>query len=138
MSQPITRSRPSREELSAWSSELEGQSAADILRWAAGHFPGKITFATGLGMEGCAIIDIIARESLPIDIFTLDTGLLFPATYDLWKQIESRYGVAVRAVRPAHTVEEQAALEGPELWLRNPDRCCELRKTLPLISVLEP
>jgi phosphoadenylyl-sulfate reductase (thioredoxin) len=133
---PATRIRPSRAELTAWSADLEGRDAADVLQWAAEQFPGRVTFATGFGMEGCAIIDMIARRSLPIDLFTLDTGLLFSETYDLWRSLESRYGLKIRAVRPEHTVEEQAQLEGPELWTRTPDRCCELRKTLPLRSTL--
>jgi phosphoadenylyl-sulfate reductase (thioredoxin) len=128
--------RPSREELAAWSQELETRDAAEILRWAAGRFPGKVTFATGLGIEGCAIIDIVARHALDIDIFTLDTGLLFQETYDLWSRLEARYGIVVRAIHPQHTVEEQARVEGPALWTRDPDRCCDLRKTLPLRGVL--
>jgi len=75
--------RPTREALAAWSAELEGHSAEDILRWAADRFAPRLTFATGFGMEGCVIIDLIARASLPVDLFTLDTGLLFPESYDL-------------------------------------------------------
>ena len=43
--------------------------------------------------EGCAIIDLIARNDLPIDVFTLDTGLLFPETYELWRRLEAKYGI---------------------------------------------
>jgi phosphoadenosine phosphosulfate reductase len=120
-----------REELTRYARELETQSPADILRWTAARFAPRATFATGFGMEGCVIIDVIARGSLPIDIFTLDTGLLFPETYDLWRRLEDRYGLTIRAVRPAHSVEEQARHEGAQLWLRDPDRCCELRKLEP-------
>ncbi len=50
--------------------------------------------------------------------------------------LEDKYGVTIRAVRPQHTVEEQAEREGPELWGRDPDRCCELRKMQPLRATL--
>lgn len=116
--------------------ELEGQPPAEILRWASRHFGTKLTFATGFGAEGCAIIDLIAREGLPIDLFTLDTGLLFPETYELWRRLEARYGVTIRAVRPTHTVEQQAGEHGARLWERDPDRCCELRKVVPLRNAL--
>ena len=129
-------SRPSSDELQRWSAELEPQSAGEILRWAADRFPGKVTFATGFGLEGCVIVDLIARAAVPIDVFTLDTGLLFPETYDLWRRLEARYGLTLRGVRPELTVDEQARAEGPELWGRDPDRCCELRKTRPLLGVL--
>jgi phosphoadenylyl-sulfate reductase (thioredoxin) len=87
-------------------------------------------------MEGCVIVDLVARASLPVDLFTLDTELLFPETYDLWRRLEERYGTTIRAVRPQHSVTEQARLEGPELWGRDPDRCCDLRKMQPLRATL--
>jgi len=116
--------------------ELEGRSPAEILRWASQRFGTRLTFATGFGAEGCVIIDLIARQDLPVDLFTLDTGLLFPETYALWQQLERRYGVAIRAVRPSHTVEQQADAHGPRLWEREPDHCCELRKVAPLRRAL--
>jgi phosphoadenosine phosphosulfate reductase len=126
----------SREELARVALELEGRSAEEILTWAADRYAPRLTFATGFGMEGCAIIDLIGRASLPIDLFTLDTGLLFPETYDLWRRLEDRYHVTIRAVRPEHTVDQQATAEGPELWGSDPDRCCELRKMQPLRAAL--
>jgi phosphoadenosine phosphosulfate reductase len=116
--------------------ELEGRTPAEILRWASQRFGNKLTFATGFGAEGCVIIDLIARHDLPIDLFTLDTGLLFPETYELWRRLESRYGVVIRAVRPGHSVDQQADEQGPRLWERDPDRCCELRKVVPLRNAL--
>lgn len=116
--------------------ELEGRPPAEILRWASQHLGNKLTFATGFGAEGCVIIDLIARHNLPIDLFTLDTGLLFPETYELWQRLENRYGVAIRAVRPVHTIDQQAELHGGRLWERDPDRCCELRKVVPLRNAL--
>lgn len=107
----------------------------EILATAAQRTP-RITFATGFGAEGCVIIDHIARAKLPIDLFTLDTGLLFPETYELWRTLEARYGVTIRAVKPAETVDEQAQSLGDALWTRDPDLCCERRKVLPLRAEL--
>jgi phosphoadenosine phosphosulfate reductase len=112
--------------------ELEHAPAADILKWAADHFAPRLTFATSLGIEDCVVTDLIAKASLPVDFFTLDTGVLFPESYALWKRVEDRYGVVVTPVRPRRTIDEQALDEGPELWTREPDRCCELRKMEPL------
>ena len=116
--------------------ELEGASAVDILRWAGQRLAPKLTFATGFGAEGCVIIDLVAKHQLPIDLFTLDTGVLFPETYALWRRLEDTYGVTIRAVRPAQSIDEQAAAHGPALWTRDPDRCCELRKVAPLRQAL--
>src|SRR5712672_2744817 len=101
---------------------LEGESPLSILEWASRHLGSRLTFATGFGAEGCVLIDLIGRNRLPIDLFTLDTGVLFPETYALWRQLEARYGVKIRAVLPEKTLEEQAASDGPALWTRNPDR----------------
>jgi phosphoadenosine phosphosulfate reductase len=116
--------------------DLEAETAVAILKWASRHIAPKLTFATGFGAEGCVIIDLIARHQLPIDLFTLDTGVLFPETYALWRQLESRYGVTIRAVRPEQTIDEQALSHGAALWERDPDRCCELRKIKPLRDAL--
>ena len=111
-------------------------AAEEVLERAAERFAPRIAFATGFGMEGCVILHMIAGRRLPIEVFTLDTGLLFPETYDLWKRLESRYGLRIRAVRPEQTVDEQEAAFGPSLWAREPDRCCNLRKVLPLRRAL--
>lgn len=125
-----------RLDIPAAAAELEGKTALEILRWASGRHAPKLTFATGFGAEGCVIIDLVAKHQLPIDLFTLDTGVLFPETYALWRRLEDTYGVTIRAVRPPQTIEAQAATHGPALWTRDPDRCCELRKVQPLRQAL--
>ncbi len=115
---------------------LETDTPLEILRWATDRYGPRLTFATGFGAEGCALIDMVGRHRLPVDIFTLDTGLLFPETYDLWKRLETRYGITIRRVGPELSVEQQAAVHGPELWAREPDRCCDMRKVTPLVAQL--
>jgi phosphoadenosine phosphosulfate reductase len=115
---------------------MERASAIETLRWAADRYGSRLTFATGFGAEGCVLVDLIGRHQLAIDVFTLDTGLLFPETYDLWKQLETRYGLTIRAVAPALTVEAQAVEHGDRLWERTPTRCCQMRKVVPLKSEL--
>jgi len=115
---------------------FEDKSPEEILREAARRYPGRLTFATGFGVEGCVLIDFVGRHGLGIDLFTLDTGVLFEETYELWRRLEARYGLTIRAVRPPRTIEEQGADEGAALWTRNPDRCCELRKVQPLRAEL--
>lgn len=115
---------------------LANASATDVLAWASRTFGDRLTFATGFGVEGCVILDLIARAGLRVDVFTLDTGLLFPETYALWRRLEERYGIAIRGVRPEDSVEQQAERLGPELWARDPDRCCERRKVVPLAKAL--
>ena len=88
------------------------------------------------GPRAWCCCDLVASERLDVDVFTLDTGLFFPETYALWRQLEARYGLAIRAVRPALDLEQQAARHGEALWSREPDRCCQLRKVEPLREAL--
>jgi len=118
--------------------DLEGASALEILHWASAHYGDRLTFATGFGAEGCVVIDLIARAGLRVDLFTLDTGVLFPETYALWKQIEAKYGVTIRGVVPEQTIGVQELVHGPKLWERDSDRCCDLRKLRPLRAALAP
>jgi phosphoadenylyl-sulfate reductase (thioredoxin) len=131
-----TNAGPPKDTLAEWCRDLEGRPSEEILRWAAERFAARLTFATGFGTEGCVIIDMVCRSGLSVDFFTLDTGLLFPESYDLWRRLETHYGTTIRGVRPDVSVDEQARTEGPELWAREPDRCCDLRKVQPLRATL--
>lgn len=115
---------------------LEAADAAEVLDWAALRFAPRLAFAFGFGPEGCVVFDLIARHGLDVDVFTLDTGLLFPETRALWHRLEDRYGRAIRAVHPEETVDEQARTHGDRLWERAPDLCCQRRKVEPLARAL--
>src|SRR6266849_720966 len=114
----------------------ESWAAEEILDWALHRFDRQIAMASGFGPEGLVLIDMAARLRPDIRVFTLDTGLLFPETYELIKKIEHRYGIEVERLKPALTVEEQEREHGAALWLRTPDRCCYLRKVEPLRAKL--
>lgn len=118
--------------LGAAANRLAGAAADEILRWAAERFAPRIVFATAFGPEGLVLLDMITTGHLRIDVFTLDTGLFFPETYSLWRRLEQRYGVRIRAVRPTLDLDEQAREHGPSLWSRDPEGCCALRKVEPL------
>ena len=81
------------------------------------------------------MIDMLMKIDPSVRLFTLDTGLFFPETYATWRQLEERYGIAVE-VFEGLTLRRQAELHGPELWERDPDACCGLRKVSPLREAL--
>jgi phosphoadenylyl-sulfate reductase (thioredoxin) len=112
--------------------EIAGWAPEELLEWAASRYSPRIAMATGFGAEGCVLVDMIATRGLPIEVLTLDTGLLFPETYELWARLESVYGLTIRAVAPERTVAEQAVSFGDALWRSEPDMCCEMRKVIPL------
>src|SRR5258708_15265715 len=110
----------------------ESWTAEEMIDWALHRFDGQIAMASGFGPEGLTLIDMAARLRPDIRVFTIDTGVLFPETYELMAKIEQRYGIQVERVKPALTIEEQEREHGAALWLRTPDRCCYMRKVEPL------
>jgi phosphoadenosine phosphosulfate reductase len=122
-----------RDEIPALAEALEGRQPEEILGEIAPRFPGWIALATGFGPEDCVLVDVIARARLGIGFFTLDTGFLFPETYALWKKLEERYRITIRAARPEVPASE-AGIVHP--WELDPDACCEQRKVRPLLTAL--
>ena len=115
----------------------EQWSAEDVLRWAFVTFQEQVEMASGFGVEGMVLIDIAARIQPSLRVFTLDTDFLFPETYALIELVERRYGISVERLKPALTPEEQENHYGPQLWTRNPDACCNVRKIEPLRQKLD-
>jgi phosphoadenosine phosphosulfate reductase len=94
--------------------------------------PGRVALACSFGgVAGMALLDLVLRIDRSVPVYYLDTGLLFPETYALVERAAGRYGITPHAVRPALSLEAQAARYGEALWERDPDRCCSLRKVEP-------
>jgi phosphoadenosine phosphosulfate reductase len=125
-----------KEQLALWAGALEECPPQEILAFAAERFAPRLGFATGFGAEDCALIDMAARQHLVIDYFTLDTGYLFPETYALWEQLEERYGITVRGVRPWLGTPADVPAHASAPWEIDADACCEARKVRPLRAEL--
>lgn len=121
-----------QDELKALSRRLESSDPEAIVRWAVGEFFPDLTLACSFGgPSGMALLDLVAKVEPRVDVFYLDTGFLFPETYETVRVAAERYGIEPVAYRPLLTPEEQAAQYGEALWARDPDLCCELRKVEP-------
>jgi phosphoadenosine phosphosulfate reductase len=104
----------------------------EILAWGWQRFGARAAIGTSFQGAGLVMLDLARKNDLKFPAFTLDTGLLFPETLELQKRLELFWGIEIETVSPDLTVEEQADINGPELWKRNPDLCCTIRKVLPL------
>lgn len=120
------------EEIESLTADLEGQGPESILNWAWARFHGRAAIGTSFQASGLVIMHLAKANALPFPVFTLDTGLLFPETLALRERLETFFSCRIEAVAPAETVAEQADTHGPELWARDPDLCCTLRKVQPL------
>lgn len=116
--------------------ELANAPAEDLLADAARRFAGRVAFASSLGLEDQVLTAMIAEAKLAIPIFTLDTGRLYPETYDLIDRTSKRYGVTMHVYFPAaDAVEEMVDRDGVNLFrdsIEARKRCCEIRKVRPL------
>ena len=98
--------------------------------------PGRIVFTTSLGIEDQAITHMIASAGLAIEIATLDTGRLFPQSYDVWAASEERYGLRIKSFAPqAQAVQALVADQGINGFYHLTEArkaCCQVRKLEPL------
>jgi phosphoadenosine phosphosulfate reductase len=111
---------------------LGEMTTEQVLAWAWGHFGQRAAIGTSFQGAGLAVVHIARTNGFDFPVFTLDTGLLFPETYDLKNRLEDFYGFSIESLEPDLTVEQQNEVHGPDLWSRDPDLCCTLRKVLPL------
>jgi phosphoadenosine phosphosulfate reductase len=108
------------------------------LSLARSRIPGRIVFTTSFGLEDQALAHAIctARPSLDVEIVTLDTGRLFPETYDLWAATEERYGVRIPAYAPdrdrLEALVARQGINGLRDSVENRQACCGVRKVVPL------
>src|ERR1700726_472942 len=104
------------------------------------QIPGRVVFTTSFGLEDQAIAHAIFAQALTIDVATLDTGRLFPETYEVWAGTEQRYGVRVRAFAPDHrAVEALIAGQGIDGFRSSVAArldCCAVRKVVPVARAL--
>ena len=115
--------------------DLEPLDAQGVLAHMVESFHPRLVVACSFQKEASVIMDMLARIEPATRFFTLDTGLLFPETYGVWRAMEERYGIQVE-VFEGMSVARQAALHGDRLWERDPDACCGIRKVAPLDEAL--
>jgi len=130
----ITEWTPHR--LAGVARSLEEAPVEKVLHWAADSFSPDLCLATSFGPQSIVLMHLVSTICPATLIFYLDTELLFPETYALRDELSRRLGLKFKRVTSEHTVEQQAARNGPRLWARDPDQCCRLRKVLPLRRVL--
>lgn len=110
------------------------------IRAIARAVPGRIAFSTSLGIEDQALLHAIAEADVGIDVFTLDTGRLFPETIDTLAESTARYRLPIRVLAPeAADVEALVARDGVlgfRASIEARKACCEVRKVRPLARAL--
>jgi len=116
--------------------DVEAMSAEESLLWAYDRFGDKLCLTCSWQKQSSVLVHMVSELGIDIPVIELDTGLFFEETYKTRERLVERYGLDL--VRPeVISIAEQHKQEGPNLWERNPDRCCHVRKVEPLERVLK-
>lgn len=114
--------------------ELELAAAEAIIEWAAATFGSR--FCVTSSMTDSVLAHLASRVSPGIDVLFVDTGYHFVETLGTRDAVAATLPVNVVTLAPTISVREQDEQYGADLWARDPDACCRMRKLAPLLEGL--
>jgi phosphoadenosine phosphosulfate reductase len=121
--------------------DFDKLSLPELLQELVVMFSGKIAFSTSLSYEDQVITHHIFSNDLPIRVFTLDTGRIFPESYSVLNSTRERYKKNIEVYFPDFkSVEKLVTQKGPSSFydsLENRKECCSIRKVEPLNRALQ-
>ncbi len=117
-------------------SDLNDADARSIIQYIDQNFAEEAVFSTSFGIEDQVLTHFLALENAKINIFTLDTGRLFPETYYVWNRTLDLYNLNIKAFYPqTQAVEQLLETKGPSSFYNSVEdrkECCHIRKIEPL------
>ena len=122
-------------------STIKDKSPVEVMQYFAEQHPGLVTFSTSFGWEDQVVTDLIFKNNIPIEVFTLETGRLFPETYYVWNRTLEIYKRPIKAYLPqTETLQQMLQEKGPNSFyesVENRKTCCQIRKIEPLKRALK-
>jgi len=109
----------------------ETLTAHEVLEVMVERLHPRLSLACSFQKEESVLLDMLLEITPDARVFALDTHVLFPETYDVWRALEQRYGIEVE-VYAGPSLGRQASIHGDALWGTNPTLCCSIRKIGPL------
>ena len=116
-------------------SDIETWSAERVLEYVLAAYPATTALACSFQKEESVLLDMLFAIQPKARVFALDTHVLFPETYAVWREVERRYDTKVE-VYEGPTPVELTATHGEQLWERKPDLYLALAKVEPLVRAL--
>lgn len=127
-------------QLAQFEALLQPNDPTATLAAAAHAWPGAVVLSTSFSWEDQIITHLIAEANLPIGLFTLDTGRLFPETYSTWTATLEKYELPITAYYPqADGLQSYVVANGPNAFYESValrQQCCHIRKVEPLQRAL--
>ncbi|ASB49092.1 phosphoadenylyl-sulfate reductase [Alkalitalea saponilacus] len=125
-----------KEEIIKLNEELNSATPQEILGRILSLFGDKVALSSSLGAEDQVLTDMLLKIDANACVFTLDTGRLFPETYDLIDRTSRKYKTKIEIFFPdKDKVQEMVNSKGINLFyesIENRKFCCHLRKIEPL------
>ncbi|QQA45096.1 phosphoadenylyl-sulfate reductase [Pelagovum pacificum] len=114
-----------------------GAGAEAVLAAAIGQdFPGRIGLVSSFGTEAAVLLHMVSRIDPYVPVIFLDTWKHFPETLAYRDRLIAAFGLCnIQTVTPRPAALEADDPDGT-LHGRDPDRCCHVRKTLPMLAAL--
>ena len=123
-------------QIDQWNNDLKDKNPMGVIAYFLDYFGDRIVLSTSLGLEDQVITEMVLRQKRDTEVFTLDTGRLFPETYDLIARTNKFFGIRMKIYFPdPEKVEEMVAGHGINLFydsVENRKMCCGIRKVAQL------
>jgi phosphoadenosine phosphosulfate reductase len=117
--------------------ELETAHPVEVVAWALDAIGPRYAVACSFQAGSLAIVDMVRRlQPDPVRVLFLDTGFHFPETLAFRDRLVAEWGLELIEPTGPGARGTQEAEHGPELYRRDPDRCCQLNKVAPLERAL--
>jgi phosphoadenosine phosphosulfate reductase len=124
-------------DLAGLNRRFDGAPPLDILRFTRDVFGDRAAILSAMQLAGTLLCHLADRENFPFDVLFVDTGVLHQETLATRDELARTHkNLRVITLHPARTIAEQTAEEGVLYLSREgQERCCDLRKTVPLHGV---
>ncbi len=128
-------------QIAQWNEQFQKAKPEEVIAFFLEKFKNKIALSSSLGAEDQVLTHLIAQIDKNCTIFTLDTGRLFPETYELIERTNNKYKIKLKVYFPDYKeVEEMVFTKGINLFyesIENRKECCKIRKLKPLARAFE-
>jgi len=126
--------------IDGWNERFGKGTAEELLAFFLNEFKGRIALSSSMSVEDQLLTKMVVSIDPEARVFTLDTGRLFPETYDLIDRTAKKYKVNLEVFFPESAdVEEMVQTKGMNLFyssIENRKFCCQVRKLKPLARAL--
>ncbi|UCE16183.1 MAG: phosphoadenylyl-sulfate reductase [Candidatus Bathyarchaeota archaeon] len=116
---------------------LEGKTPNYVLEWAIRRFHPRIAIASSFSVEDTIVIDMATKIQPDIKVFYINTGFQFKETDEIKDILKKKYQLNLVEYSSKLSMEEQTLKYGENLYKKDANLCCQLRKVEPIKRALK-